>query len=296
MYQQHSRYLLSKHIHTSPRTQLLQDLQVFIQDCLHHNEQLIVMGDLNEPITQAPISTFFSDLGLHNILLNHLEAEYFKLPYTYARGRQIIDGVFATAGISATRGGYLPSHTFDSDHTPIWFDLNLSSVFGTNHNIQLPLQCRRLKNEDPRTVAAFNNAYHKLLNQYRLPEALSHLRMSITTSLTPQQQEEYERLDKVRVSCLLQAEKKCRKLRTGSIEFSPTIQHQRNLIRFWKLILKRRSGQKIDSKYLSRWERKLSLQHTFQTPLNDIHQHIKTQQQPNITSSRRIIRHSGTNG
>ena len=54
------------------------------------------------------------------------------------------------------------------------------------------------------------------------------------------------------------------------------MQHQRDLLRFWKLILKRRQGHRIDTKFLSRWERKLNLQHTFQTPLDTIHSNIKT--------------------
>ena len=75
---------------------------------------------------------------------------------------------------------------------------------------------------------------------------------------------------------MLQAVKKCRKLKTGALEYSPTLQHQRDLIRFWKLILKRRKGHKIDTKYLSRWERKLNLQHTFRTPIHTIQNHITT--------------------
>ena len=275
VYQQHSRYFLTKNIQTCPRMQFLTDLRIFITQCQQSQEHLIVMGDFNDPVTQAPISAFFTSLGMHNILHSYLGSNYTSSPVTYNRGNSIIDGAFASHGISATRAGYLPSHSFESDHTPIWFDLSLPLIFGTTSNIQLPLHCRRLKNEDPRVVQKFNSTYQQLLIKHQLPVALSNLSHSIHHTLTPLQQQEYERLDKIRVQCLLAAEKKCRKLKTGAIEFSPTIQHQRNLIRFWKLLFKRRTGHKIDTKYLSRWERKLNLNHTFNTPIANIRTNIK---------------------
>ena len=38
VYQQHSRYLLSKNNHTCPRTQFLHDLKNFLQQCLHQQQ------------------------------------------------------------------------------------------------------------------------------------------------------------------------------------------------------------------------------------------------------------------
>ena len=273
-YQQHSRYFLSKQNNTCPGHQFLLDLKDFLQKCLLNHEQIIVMGDFNDEITQAPISTFFHSLDMHNIILSH--SSHLPLQcHTYIRGHTTIDGVFATRGISASQTGYLPAHHFDTDHNAIWMDIALSSVFGHSNKIQPPLQCRRLKNEDPRVVEKFNIEYQKLLLHHKLPQALQSLILTIHNPLTTQQQHEYERLDRLRIKCLLQAEKKCRKLKTGAIDYSPTIQLQRDSLRFWKLILKRRKGQKIDTKYLSRLERRLNLSHTFQTPLNVIHQNIK---------------------
>ena len=74
---------------------------------------------------------------------------------------------------------------------------------------------------------------------------------------------------------LLKAEKKCRRLKMGNIEFSSTLQLQRNLLRFWKLTLEWKQGKKVDSKYLARWEKKLNLKYTFNTPTQIIQSHIK---------------------
>ena len=276
VFQQHSRYLLQKHITTCPRDQMLNDLHSFLTNCINNHEQLIVMGDFNEDITLPAITNFFSSLNMHNVLHTLHPSLFNSSIHTHSRGKTIIDGIFASRAIVALKGGLLEDHTFDSDHKPLWVDLSLDAIFGSNNPPFIPPHCRRLKNEDPRVVAKFNLEYAKLLSQNQLPAALTILSHSITTSLNPTQQIEYERIDKIRTKCLLQAEHKCRKLKTGNIEFSPTIQHQRNLIRFWKLIQSRRLGKKVDTKYLSRWERKLNLQNTFHTPLDTIKSNIKT--------------------
>ena len=276
VYQQHSRFFLSKQITTCPRKQLFQDLKLFITHCLDNNEQIIVMGDFNDDITQPPVTSFFQSLSMHNLLLTLFHQHFHNSPFTYQRGTSIIDGIFATHGITAERGGYLDSLRFESDHRPIWVDIHLHKVFGSNTPPLTPLHCRRLKNEDPRTVQKFNSTYHKLLTHHNLHSSLLSLDASISHSLSSTQQTEYERIDHLRVKCLLQAEKHCRRLKTGNIDYSPTLQLQRNLIRFWKLILKRRKGQKIDTKYLSRWEKRLNLTHTFNTPTTTIKHHIST--------------------
>ena len=275
VYQQHSRYFLSQGITSCPRETLLTDLFNFSMHCIQNDEQLIIMGDFNDNVIQPPISNFFETLNMHNLLHSLFEDVYHQAPNTFTRGKGSIDAIYATHSIQAIRGGYLPSHTFDSDHKTIWVDIQFRSIFGSKTLQQTPLQCRRLKNEDPRIVNKFNSAYHALLQQYHLPQALSQLISQVTSPLSLQHQQEYERIDKIRVHCLLTAEKKCRKLKTGQVEFSPTIQHHRNLIRFWKLLQKRKLGYRIDTKYLSRWERKLQIQNSFSIPLSEIQSNLK---------------------
>ena len=276
VFQQHSRFLLSKQITTCPRAQLLLDIQHFILQCQQNNEQIILMGDFNDNINQPPISTLFSSLGMHNVLASLFPSTYSQSPQTYIRGSSTIDGIFATQGVVAEKGGYLEMSRFDTDHRPIWIDISIQSIFGTTSSPQIPLQCRRLKNDDPRTVKRFNTGYQNLLTHHNLHHDLNTLTASITGKLNPTQQSEYERIDTLRVKCILKAERKCRRLKTGNVEYSPTLQLQRDLFQFWKLILKRRQGQKIDSKYLTRWERKLHLKHTFNTPIATIKNHIQS--------------------
>jgi len=53
------------------------------------------------------VETFFSDLGMHNLIYEHHSPE--EAPTTYfcnTKGR-VMDGLWGTAGISAVRCGYL---------------------------------------------------------------------------------------------------------------------------------------------------------------------------------------------
>jgi hypothetical protein len=57
----------------------------------------------------------------------------------------------------------------------------------------------------------------------------------------------------------MHAEKKCRKLRTGRVAFSPTLKLYMSQIKAWTLLQKRSSGGKESSRYLDRTLKKAGL-------------------------------------
>ena len=85
------------------------------------------------------------------------------------------------------------------------------------------------------------------------------LATSIHGPLTPTQISEYERIDALRVQFMLKAEKTCRKLKVGGIEFSPKIQHQRDRINLWKNALSKKQGSKVSLSFLTRLEKKVGV-------------------------------------
>ena len=157
VYQQHSRYLLLQNNHTCPRQQLLSDLHDFISRCQINHEQIIVMGDFNQDVSHHSITSLFSSLGMHNLLATLFPTSYPPPIHSHQRGTSIIDGIFASHGIHAIKGGFLADHLFSSDHKPIWADISISSTFGAEPPPLLPPHRRRLKNEDPRIVSKFNS-------------------------------------------------------------------------------------------------------------------------------------------
>lgn len=63
---------------------------------------------------------------------------------------------------------------------------------------------------------------------------------------------EYEKLDTMRCEITRAAEKKCRKLCTGQVAFSPEIQQAHQIIKAWTLLKKRSQEGKISSRLTTR--------------------------------------------
>ena len=193
------------------------------------------MGDFNHAVDSREIQQFLTSTQLHNIHQT-LNPEYSSNNPTHDRGSETIDAIFATPGIQATRGGFLEFKTFPTDHRAIWCDISFHSIFGhIPPNITPPMR-RILKCEDPRVVKKFCKVYHQLLEKNRLYEVANKLSRSIKGSLTLEQQNLYEVIDKQRVRCALLAEKKCRKFKMGDVEFPPKMQHQRDRISLWTAV------------------------------------------------------------
>jgi len=65
--------------------------------------------------------------------------------------------------------------------------------------------------------------------------------------LTLSQQEEYEEIDRLRTQAMTRAEKQCRKLKMGEVEWSPQLAMCRARIAMWTAMVKACTGKKISS-------------------------------------------------
>ena len=268
-YTQHQRYFLTKQVTDCPRALFLQHLSQFLNECIIAQEQIILMGDFNHIVDSAPLLHVMSQHHLHN--LHHtLHPSYHTHLPTYERGTRTIDAIFASPTIKATRAGFLSFKTFPTDHRLIWCDIDFNLLFGSPRLTIIPHSRRRLKCEDPRSVKKFCSAYQHLLASNNLIQAASTLHCTSYGPLTMSQQIEYERIDKLRVKYILQAEKKCRKFKMGGIEFSPKVQHQRNRIHLWKNVLSKKKGGKLSTSLLTRLEKRVGVSRSLSYSLSDI--------------------------
>ena len=86
-----------------------------------------------------------------------------------------------------------------------------------------------------------------------------NLQQSCTYPLEPLLQAEYEILELLRREGVTMADRKCRKLPTGEVEWSPTVQMARERIELWGLILKKKEGKKVSSSLIQRSLHKFSI-------------------------------------
>ena len=74
--------------------------------------------------------------------------------------------------------------------------------------------------------------------------------------MNDEQKDEFEYLDMTITKCMLQAESKCRKLRMGSVPFSPRLATLLNTINLWRLIIQRKRGRKVNMRTIIRLQKR----------------------------------------
>ena len=70
--------------------------------------------------------------------------------------------------------------------------------------------------------------------------------------------EELATLDRIHTDIVLQAERKCRRLKTGQVPFAPEdVQRHGKEIRLWSMIIAKKSGKKVSTRLIARHAHKL---------------------------------------
>ena len=120
VYQQHSCAFTDKRL---PRTAILEDLAALMTVWKALGDHLILGMDANEDVRQGEVHRLLDPVGLREVILDlHKDL---SPPATQNRNqkREPIDGLWATSGITITRGGYLGfGEGCPSDHCLLWFD------------------------------------------------------------------------------------------------------------------------------------------------------------------------------
>ncbi len=87
--------------------------------------------------------------------------------------------------------------------------------------------------------------------------------------------EEYEAILRLRKKGIETADKKCRKLKMGEVPWSRTIQIARDEISLWKAVVLRKRGKKINTRLISRLEKRTSTSHSLHITLGEAEIRLK---------------------
>ena len=135
-------------IDTCPRLKMLEDLSAAIETWMTGGNQIILMLDLNDDITNSAANDKLRSIDL----IESISHRHDNQPVaTCNQGTKAIDGIYVSRSILIQRGGYCPFNTFPSDHRAIWIDLTMSNICGNRMADVLHPQARRLKCNDPKT-------------------------------------------------------------------------------------------------------------------------------------------------
>ena len=228
-------------------------------------DQLILGLDANEDIRAGQFSSKMAHLGMTEAIVHQ---HGYDAPATYKRGSAPIDGLYVSKTLLGLRCGYLKFEE-QFDHRLVWLDVPLEIALGHNLPPIVHAKARRLKCEDPRIVAKYQDAFKIFLETNALVEQALWLQSAAVYPCSPIHEEMYNHIDDMRVAGMKKAERKCRKLKTGAIPFSPAYSAARTRIEAWSLIVKYLRGGEVDTSYLARKAKKAMIDKPWERVLND---------------------------
>ena len=246
------------HWNENPIPIFWRDLAQAITKWQSEGNQLVLMGDWNEDVVGAPLTTWMTVFHLREAITSYHGQ---SPPPTHQRGSHAIDGIFISDSIQVQKAGYLGFGEIPGDHRGIWIDVHQRHVLGYKMSDIPRAEARRLKLEDPRVVHKYQTILFEYLSAYKVFSRLRKLTSQIVEGVpfTEKQEHEYEEVDKIRVKGMDLAERKCRKLKMGAKLWSPALQKERDTILFWTLVLKRLKKCKIGARRLLRLKKKLNI-------------------------------------
>ena len=269
VYSQHQDALLTMGITKDPIEIFWGDMWEEVDKWIDEGDQIVLAGDWNTDVREADFRDKFLERGLVPAIIGtHGEDG----PETYDRGNNPIDEIFISANIEIAACGYLAHGETLGDHRILWIDIKKHSALGTIFP-NFPLsQARRLKNQDPRITKRYNDFLDNYLTKNGFYLRLQQLYLSHSTPLTRADEEEYEKLDRLRDRGMQQAERQCRKLHMGGRSWSPTLQAARDRIKYFRLSIARLKGRKVHANTLTRLSKKININTKDATLANQMEQ------------------------
>ena len=247
-----------QHLHRNPTAAFWEDLARDIVKWQSEGNQLVLMGDWNEDIVNGNLTEWMSTFGLKEAVTGIHGS---NPPPTFHRGSDAIEGIVVSPSVTIKKAGYLGFGDIPGDHRGIWIEVPHKSILGYKMSEIPHAYARRLKMYDPRIVARYLDHLDMYLSAHRVYTRLRALKSSYHPGdpLTTAQAKEFEDLDKIRDKGMKYAEKHCRKLRMGKIQWSPALQYARDTITVWKLIRRRLKKCKVGARRIIRLKKKLKM-------------------------------------
>ena len=224
-----------------PRSLFVEDIAEEISRRMVEGDQVIVMIDANENVEKGTLGRRLRELGLKEVVSSR-----HGLHHSHLRGSEPINGIFVTSLLSDVQCGYISS---GCDHFGLWLDVPNETLYGTD-NRWVPPKARRLRCNDPRIVKKYINQLEKTIDWDRLHAELDRC-LEKTTS-TRKATATWNKWDSQLSEARLEAERRCRKIRVGKIQWSPQFSELMLQKKYWILQMKRKCKGNVDQKFLKR--------------------------------------------
>jgi hypothetical protein len=273
VFSQHERHLRSIHDYRNPRRAFIKDLETQLETWMSEGNLIILGLDANDNVRTGEVNAM-----LHNKGLEDVHAKWHpNLPTEATCNKNTqevpVDGIWASPLLDCTAAGYFGFGEIiigKTDHRMLWADFSYESALGFKPPEPIYTQPQRLTLTDPRVVTRYNKILRQEHTRLKLGPRAFALQAAIPEGLETQHHQEYERLAHLDLCARRNANKKCRKLRMGSVEFSDTVKIARGTIDMWDLIGRKRNGIRASTKKIRRLMKLTGIRTAFQESLEAI--------------------------
>ena len=268
-YQQHRRYFITKEKDiTCPRTRFREDLIGQLKEWRNAGDRLIVCLDANENIYTKSIGrALTSHMGL---AMREVVGEFTgrQLGATFFRGSKPIDGVWATPDVRVTGACAMPCGFGIGDHKLFVVDFNLESLVGQAPPRVIRAAARRLNTKLPQVTQRYIDKLEHLLRSHRIAQRT--LEASCSSIHPMVVKERTDAIDREKKQYMANAEKKCRRIKSGRIPFSPESAIWIRRRQVYNSLLKFKRGKIRNKANLKRAARRCGIQNALRISSKEI--------------------------
>jgi hypothetical protein len=220
-YQQHRRYfVMMKKDTTCPRKHFHDNLMKQLNKWHQEGDCLVVCMDANEDIYKKSLGkSLMSSKGLNMVeVVGDFTGKW--IGATFFRGSKPIDGIWATPDLVVTHACVMPAGFGVGDHRLFVVDFQEESLIA-----KAPFQVKRFTSHwlntkvSSRAVRNYLSQLEKNLEHHQLIERIGQLHTKHKSRRKFQRG--LNKLDKQGKDLMINAKKKCRKIKSGRIPFSP---------------------------------------------------------------------------
>ena len=273
-YQQQRRCLINKFgDRTCPRTRLRKDLLKQLKEWRDEGDKIILGMDANEHIYKKGLGKMLAkELGMIEVVGEFTGK---KIGATYFRNQsnKPIDAIWATPDVIVVGACIMPVGYGVGDHRMFIVDFLTSSLVGSNPPSIIRSQARRLNTKIPGT----KEKYLRVLEELVCKNDLAGKLISVTKSGAPAPVMKIgmDKVDKSVTACMVKAEKKCRRIKSGRIPFSPESSVWIRRCQVYRSALRYHAGKVRNKGNLKRAARRCGIQRVLCLSLKELRARLK---------------------
>lgn len=257
VYSQQRRWLRRYGDKTCPRKAFLRDLLLFLQHCRQNQERIVLLIDANDDIRSSDTTTALADADLLESITSHHSSQ--PPPATHRRGSKTIDGIFLSPELQPSRAGFLSFDSSPGDHRAGYIDISWTNLLGEDVLCVPRPTARRLNTMIPQVAHKYNSLLSNYQRQHGILSILHQMYTTPEGGSSAQQQMQLESIDRQITEGMLYAERRCRKLAMGGVDFSPKVDMAYKAVQLWTLVYNRKEGKRKGRNKIRRLALKLKI-------------------------------------